>query len=166
MALNHASSQGDIKVAKEMTASAAADMRSAVEGLQSEQQVRENKDAKIVALLGYDSWWLATESASGGGERAFRKDDMLNEVEEDRYFVVLMAYDFQEMMHKKKSKLLWEVHMSIREHSNEFDKRLNSMVDDASQYFGQNSGGLTHAELPEAHVEVGPVKSLGEVSGR
>jgi hypothetical protein len=163
MALNHAHSESDIKVAKIMTASAASEMRSAVEGLQSEQQQRENTDAKTVALLGYDSWWLATESASGGGERAYRKDDMLNEIEEDRYFVVLMAYDFQEMMKKKKSKLLWEVHMSIREHSNQFDKRLESMVADASRYFGADSKGLTHFVLPEGNVEIGPVKSLGSM---
>jgi hypothetical protein len=156
----------EMKAAKQMEAAAAADMRVAMTGLESEQQQRENLDAKTVALLGYDSWWLATESASGGGERAYRKADMLNEIEEDRYFVVLMAYDFQEMMNRKKSRLLWEVHMSIREHSNEFDKRLESMLANASPYFGQDSGGLNHVELPDAHVEVGQVKSLGEVPGK
>jgi len=165
MMLNHAASPSDFKVAKEMAAAAAADMRDAVEGLDSEQQTRENKDVKIVTLLGYDSWWLATESASGGGERAFRKEDMLNEVEEDRYFVVLMAYDFQSMM-KKKSKLVWEVHMSVREHSNEFDKRLPSMAEDASRFFGTDSGGLNHVVLPEGKVDVGPLRSLGEVPGK
>lgn len=156
----------EMKAAKSMAAAAAADMRVALVGLQGEQQQRENKDAKTVALLGYDSWWLTTESASGGGERAFRKQDMLDEIEEDRYFVILMAYDFQEMMKNKKSKLLWEVHMSIREHSNEFDKRLQPMAVDASQFFGQDSGGLKHIILPDVRVDVGQIKSLGEVPGK
>ena len=174
MATNHALGEqgkpagnpGDVKVAKLEQASADADMRAALEGLQAEDQRREDADAKTVALLGYDSWWLKTEQASGGGERAFRKKDMLDEIEEDRYFVVLMAYDFQNMMNKKKPKLLWEAHISIREHSNEFDKRLPGMIAEASKYFGRDSGGLNHFYLPEGHVDVGQVKSLGEVAGK
>jgi hypothetical protein len=163
MALNHAHTPGDIKVALVGTAVAAAQMRDSVEQLQAEQSKRENVDAKLVAILGYDSWWLTTESASGGGERAFRKQDMLDELEEDRYFVVLMAYDFQEMVKKKKSKLLWEAHISIREHSNQFDQRLETMVNQASQFFGSDSKGLNHFDLPVGKVEVGAVKSLGVV---
>jgi hypothetical protein len=159
------SNPGDVKVAKLEQAAADADMRAALEGLQAENQRREDTDAKTVALLGYDSWWLKTEQASGGGERALRKADMLDELEQDRYFVVLMAYDFQEMT-RRKSKLLWEIHMSVREHSNEFDKRLPGMAADAAAYFGRDSGGLNHLVLPEGHVEVGAVKSLGEVPGR
>jgi hypothetical protein len=155
----------DAKVAKINQASADADFRAALEGLQAEDQRRENDDAKTVALLGFDSWWLKTEQASGGGERALRKKDMLDELEEDRYFVVLMAYDFQAMT-KKRSKLLWEAHISIREHSNEFDKRLLAMVTEASPFFGADSRGLQHQVLPEGNVEVGPVRSLGVVDGK
>ena len=173
MATNHAlghqgmaigGNAGDVAVAKMNQASADADFRAALEGVQAEDQRREDTDAKTVALLGYDSWWLKTVEASGGGERAFRKKDMLDELEEDRYFVVLMAYDFQAMT-KKKSKLLWEAHISIREHSNEFDKRLEAMVTEASPFFGRDSRGLQHQELPEGKVELGQVKSLGVVSG-
>jgi hypothetical protein len=32
----------------------------------------------------------------------------------------------------------------------------------ASQFFGQDSHGLVHRELPFGRVDVGPVKSLGE----
>jgi hypothetical protein len=137
-----------------------ADMREALAIVNTENQRREDTDVRIVTLLGYDSWWLATESASGGGERAFRKKDMLDEVEEDRYFVVLMAYDFRAMSQKKK-KLLWEAHLSMREHSNEFDKRLPDMLEKASAFLGQNSSGLQHVDLPRGSVTIGPVRSLG-----
>jgi hypothetical protein len=90
------------------------------------------------------------------------KADMLNELEEDRYFVVLMAYDFQAMKHKK-SKLLWETHISIREPSNAFDERLLGMVSGAAGFFGRDSGGLKHLGLPAGKVLVGDVKSLGVV---
>jgi hypothetical protein len=160
MALNHATKPADVKVAVAEMQSAEASMRAAVAEMQSEDQRREDTDVATVTLLGYDSWWMSTESASGGGERAMRKKDMLDEVEEDRYFVVLMAYDFQAMA-KKKKKLLWEVHFSIREHGTEFDKRLPGMVADASEFFGRDSNGLHHVELPEGTVTVGPVRSLG-----
>jgi hypothetical protein len=157
--------QADMAVAKINQAAADADFRAALEGVQAEDQRRENNDAKTVALLGFDSWWLKTEEASGGGERALRKKDMLDELEEDRYFVVLMAYDFQAMT-KRKSKLLWEAHISIREHSNEFDKRLLAMVTEAAPFFGADSTGLQHLTLPDGKVEVGPVRSLGVVDGK
>jgi hypothetical protein len=155
----------DIKVAKTAMAAADADMREALSDIQAEDQRREDSDMKTATLLGYDSWWMATESASGGGERAYRKQDMVNELEEDRYFVVLMAYDFQAMT-KKKKKLLWEAHISIREHSNEFDKRLPDMMEKASMLLGQNSNGLQHIDLPLGTVIVGPVQSLGAVQGK
>jgi hypothetical protein len=157
--------QADMAVAKINQAAADADFRAALEGVQAEDQRRENNDAKTVALLGFDSWWLKTEEASGGGERALRKKDMLDELEEDRYFVVLMAYDFQAMT-KRKSKLLWEAHISVREHSNEFDKRLLAMVTEAAPFFGADSTGLQHLTLPDGKVEVGPVRSLGVVDGK
>jgi hypothetical protein len=142
-----------------------AEMRAALAMVNSENQRREDTDVRTVALLGYDSWWMATESAAGGGERAFRKKDMLDEVEEDRYFVVLMAYDFQAMV-KKKKKLLWEAHISIREHSNQFDKRLPDMMEQAAAFLGQNSNGLQHTDLPQGTVIVGPLQSLGTVTGK
>jgi hypothetical protein len=165
MMLNHASSASEHKAATIEVAAAAAQMRSTLVELQSENQRREDDDVKTVALLGYDSWWLDTEAASGGGERAFRKRDMLDEVEEDRYFVVLMAYDFRSMM-KKKAKLLWEVHFSVREQGHLFDKELPGMIAKASEYFGRESGGLQHQNIEEGKVLIGPVKSLGAINSQ
>jgi hypothetical protein len=173
MATNHAlacqgkgsgSNPGDVAVAKTEHASSDADMRADLEGLQAEEQRREDTDMKTASLLGYDSWWLSTAASAGGGERAFRKKDMLNEREQDRHFVVLMAYDFKAMT-ERKSKLLWEAHISISEHSNQFDKRLASKVIEASGFFGTKSNGLHHTELPEGKVELGPLKNLGTVTG-
>jgi hypothetical protein len=165
MMLNHASSASEHKAATTEVAAAAAQMRTALIELQSENQRREDDDAKTVTLLGYDSWWLDTEAASGGGERAFRKRDMLDEVEQDRYFVVLMAYDFPSMM-KKKTKLLWEVHFSVREQGHLFDKELPGMIAKASEYFGRESGGLLHEDIEEGKVIIGPVKSLGATNSQ
>jgi hypothetical protein len=135
----------------------------AIAMVQAENRMRDNEDRRNATMLGYDSWWDATYNAQNGTPLEVRKQDMINELEGDRYFVVLMAYDFQLMWKQKKTKLLWETRFSISEHKNQFDKQLESMALEASRYFGQDSGGLTHASLPEGRVELGDVRSLGVV---
>jgi hypothetical protein len=133
-------------------------------GIQQENQRREDQDMKIATLLGYDSWWVAANAAMDGTALGRRKEDMHAELEEDRYFVVLSAFDYQKLVKEKKSKFLWEVRFSIREHSNQFDRRLPAMIALASDYFGRDSVGLQHVAVPEGKVEIGPVKSLGVVA--
>jgi hypothetical protein len=135
-------------------------------GVQAENQRREDQDMRNATLLGYDSWWIATNSAMGGTPLGLRKADMEKELEEDRYFVVLTAFDYPMLVNKKKQKFLWEVRFSIREHRNAFDTRLPAMTALASAYFGRDSGGLQHVTVPEGKVEIGPVKSLGVVQGK
>jgi hypothetical protein len=135
-------------------------------GVQAENQRREDTDMKTATLLGYDSWWVSANAAMDGTAMARRKADMRAELEEDRYFVVLTAFDYQKLVKDKKSKFLWEVRFSIREHGTQFDKRLPAMIALASDFFGRNSKGLKHVVVPEGKVEIGPVESLGEVSGK
>jgi hypothetical protein len=132
-------------------------------GIQQENQRREDQDMKTATLLGYDSWWVSANAAMDGTAMGRRKADMRAELEEDRYFVVLTAFDYQKLVKEKKQKFLWEVRFSIREHGNAFDKRLPAMITVASDYFGRNSNGLHHVDVPEGKVEIGPVKSLGVV---
>ena len=40
------------------------------------------------------------------------------------------------------------------------------MAQFASRYFGQDSHGLIHEAIPLGRVDVGDVKSLGEVPGK
>jgi hypothetical protein len=135
----------------------------AIAMVQAENRLRDNEDRRNATMLGYDSWWNATYDAQNGSPLEVRKRDLLNELEGDRYFVVLMAYDFQLMWKQRKTKLLWETRFSISEHKNQFDKQLESMALEASRYFGQDSGGLTHESLPVGRVELGDVRSLGVV---
>ncbi len=149
---------------KELLAEAANALLVANIGIQQENQRREDQDMKTATLLGYDSWWLSANAAMGGTALGRRKADMDAELEEDRYFVVLSAFDYQKLVKDKKSKFLWEVRFSIREHRNQFDKRLPGMIALASDYFGKNSNGLQHVAVPEGRVEIGPVQSLGVVA--
>jgi hypothetical protein len=136
----------------------------AIAAVEAENRIRDKDDALIASMLGYDSWWLATANYRDTPLDVFRKE-MLEELESDRYFVVLMAYDFQLIWKQKKHKLLWETRFSIRERGHNFNEDLVTMAQSASKYFGQDSQGLVRTTVPFAHVDIGELKSLGEVDG-
>jgi hypothetical protein len=134
--------------------------------LSIENAQRDRLDAENAKMLGYDSEGLiGTEYGQMIDKTALKghRDDLIAEIEDNRYFVVLMAYDFQMLWKQKKNKLLWETRFSIRERGNDFGKILPAVAQYASQYFGQDSKGLVRQPLPEGHVEVGEPRSLGAV---
>jgi hypothetical protein len=135
--------------------------------LSVENEQRDRLDFKNAQMLGYDSEGvIGTDYGNNlkGTAFAAKRDTLVAEIEENRYFVVLMAYDFQLLWKQKKHKLLWETRFSISERHNEFDKALPAMAQYASRYFGQDTHGLLRAQVLEGHVDVGEVKSLGEVA--
>jgi|HubBroStandDraft_1064217.scaffolds.fasta_scaffold30863_3 hypothetical protein len=138
-------------------------MTSAMALVATEDHNRDLQDAKNASLLGYDAWWDST-AAFKGTPLEHRRQDMIDELEHDRYFVILMAYDFQAMWKQKKHKLLWETRFSVNQRGVEFDKELPLMALNASRYFGQNSNGLARDTLPVGHVDVGDLKTLGVVA--
>lgn len=143
-----------------------AEWSSAMTIVDIENQQRTHTDWRNAAMLGYDTAGvIGTEY--GNHARGFAsgryRDELVAEVEENRYFVVLMAYDFQMLWKQKKHKLLWETRFSIREANHQFDRDLPAMAKYASQYFGQDSNGLVRKSVALGRVEIGDLKSLGEV---
>jgi hypothetical protein len=122
-------------------------------------RLRDQADFQNARLLGYDTALMDARGLEFTALR-FRQRDLVDEVEESRYFVVLMAYDFQLMLKEKKHKLLWETRFSIREHRNEFDKELAAMAQTASKYFGQDSHGLVRKRVREGIVEINDPKFI------
>ena len=126
--------------------------------LDMENRIRDRIDFKNASMLGYDaSGLVGTDNGKYLSHTALREegDDERAEIEENRYFVVLMAYDFQLLWKQKKHKLLWETRFSINERHNEFDKALPAMAQYASRYFGEPTNGLVRQRLLNADVEVG-----------
>jgi len=78
-------------------------------------------------------------------------DDLLH----NRYFVVLMAYDFQLLRKQGEAKLLWNTRFSLRQIGHNFRLNLPAMAQYASRYFGQDTNGLVYKQVPEGRVEVG-----------
>ncbi len=110
-------------------------------------------DIRNARMLGFD---FPNESSP------FKFDDLslLQEIEANRYFVGLVAYDFQLLWTKNIRKVLWVTRYSIREHRNEFDRDLPQITKYASQFFGRESRGFVVKRLREGHVDVGPVTTV------
>jgi hypothetical protein len=138
---------------------AAAALWLAMSQMSLENMQRKRIDFKNAMMLGYDSEDLIGtdfgDFAGHSGVLGMHRDELLFEIEENRYFVVLIAYDFQLYWKEKKLKALWETRFSINEPRNFFDKALPAMAQYASNYFGQDSNGLLRKHVPGGQVEVG-----------
>jgi hypothetical protein len=131
----------------------------------AEDSQRSQLDKENAMMLGYDSWWAETAQFKDTPQE-YRRQDLMGELEARRYFVVLMAYDFQMVWKEKKAKLLWETRFSVREHGDDFAKRLAAMAASAGPYFGKDIGKLIRKPLPEGRVEVGPLRNLAFVDSK
>ena len=128
-------------------------------------RLRDIADNRNARMLGYDAEDLIGSDYGRilrGTARHMLVEDLYTEIEDSRYFVVLMAYDFQLMWKEKKNKLLWETRFSIRERGNDFGKILPEIARYASRYFGQDSHGLVRKPLG-GRVDYGEIKVIGEV---
>jgi hypothetical protein len=94
---------------------------------------------------------------------ARRQNELFGDLRGNRYFVVLMAYDFRLMQKQNIHRLVWETRFSLSEVGHDFAKALPMMANYASRYFGQDSRGLIRDLVPEGRVDIGEVMSLGDV---
>jgi hypothetical protein len=129
-----------------------------------DDRVRDELNTRNARVIGYlDELADANDIRrhAGGGDRY---NDLITDVEESRYYIVVSAYDFKELTEKKKQKLLWQTRVSVRAPGNAFNETYLAMLKSASRYFGQNSGRLVRGEESRGQVELGELKYLGEVS--
>ena len=127
-----------------------------------EQRARDQANAYNARLLGYTPELYFTHNILGrdGPLRVYR-NDLMDELESPRYFVVLQAYDFPKMWKEKKSELLWTTRLSIRAKGRSFDENLWSMAMASSRVFGTKTDRLKR-NLKPARVEFGELEYLGE----
>jgi hypothetical protein len=119
-------------------------------------RARDENNLSNAGILGYRSelqraWEIPWFS---------RSRDVVSELEGDRYFVVLKAFDYGTLVFKKKWKLLWESRFSIPAQGNAFDRQLAMMATRASLYFGENVKHLIRESVREGKVEVGTPKVI------
>jgi hypothetical protein len=125
--------------------------------LMMENRQRDLVDFNNARMIGYDlPGIIGTSRGNYARGTAFGVDrqDLVDEIEENRYFVVLMAYDFGLLLKEKKHKLLWETRFSISERRNAFDRALPIMAQNAARYFGHPTRGLERARVLDGVVVI------------
>ena len=99
------------------------------------------------------------KSAFGTAE----EQTMSEELNEERYFVVLMAYDCQGLRKEHRSRLRWVTRLSIRSPGNNFTEALPILARAGSGVFGRELADLVHVQANprEGSVALGELKVLG-----
>jgi hypothetical protein len=93
---------------------------------------------------------------------------MANELNEERYFVILMAYDNQVRLKERKSKPLWVTRLSVRSPGNNFTEALPALAKVGASIFGQQHDDLVRVRTPlrRGSVTLGELEVLGTASDK
>ena len=113
-------------------------------------------------LLGYVTEMNSFANPSRFSGAGSYYNDLTSDLEEERYYVVISAYDFRTAVHDGKRKLLWATRVSISARSNKFDEQLATMLAAAGRQFGKESNRLIR-QYREEHINFGELKFLGVV---
>lgn len=146
------------------TPSDTGDLDAALTQMQMFNEIRRQDDDHNARILGYahDLYERQDDLSNFAGAGTYY-DDLISDIEEPRYYVIIDAFDFRAAKNDGKREILWSTRVSIRARGNEFDKQLAQMIANSAGYFGKGTGGLLREDHPTARVELGDLKDLGEV---
>jgi len=123
---------------------------------------RYDANQQNARLLGYAREIARLDNPSIYAGNGTDYHDLINDVENERYYVVVSAYDYRLAAGEKKGKVLWTTRVSVQAHGNRFDDSLATMLANASAQFGRNSDRLIRQYRP-GRVKLGELKYLGTV---
>lgn len=135
----------------------------AIMQMQLFERVRDQRNQANANLLGYIDEINSRNDISRFAGAGTAYNDLITDLEEERYYVIIAAYDFRKMTQEHKKQLLWTTRVSIRAQGNRFDRSLAAMVGNASKFFGQDSGRLLREYQRVPRVDLGELKYLGTV---
>lgn len=87
-------------------------------------------------------------------------------LEDERYFIVLMAYDWPKLRQEKEYELIWSTRFSLDAIGTNFRDAHLALSRGAANYFGTNLDGelgKTKTHLGEGKVELGDVQVVDTV---
>lgn len=126
---------------------------------------RNQANARTATLLGY----MGEINKADGPQRYAGAGDLYNDliadIEDGRYYIVLSAYDFQRTVRENKPKLQWVTRMSMRAPGNSFAEKAATMIAYAASRFGRNTSGLERKLYPKYEVNLEDVRFLGVAGG-
>jgi len=88
---------------------------------------------------------------------------MTAELGEERYFVILLAYDYQYFRREHKSRRLWATRISVRSPGTNFTEALPAIAQAGTEGYGRQLDRLARVTVaePTGSVELGELKFLG-----
>jgi hypothetical protein len=127
---------------------------------------RNLANARTGYLLGY----MGDVNKADGPQRfagaGDHYDDLIADLEEARYYIVLSAYDFRQSVRANKpSRLVWVTRMSMRAPGNSFAEKAAAMIAYSASRFGRNTDGLERRLYPQYRVNLEDVRFLGTAAG-
>jgi len=89
------------------------------------------------------------------------------ELREERYFIIVMAFDYQLLRKEKKSRLLWITRMSVRSPGNKFEQAIPAIAQAGAEVYGRHVDGLVRvkANARGGQVYLGDLKTVGPDHG-
>jgi hypothetical protein len=137
-------------------------LNAALMNAEMDAQLHASSEARNASLLGYRSSLEREERnlMMSSDEMSMRFD-----LAQERYFVILMAYDNQLRMREKQSKVLWITRLSIRSVGNSFTEALANLSSVGSDVFGKQVDTLLKVDpaAPRGTVTLGELKVIGPV---
>lgn len=158
----------------DVSASAAAGNGLAYTGALNEQLADRSNNASLSArylaenakLLGY------TESLREESTRIVASVDeqtMRAELAEERYFIIVMAYDYRSLREQKRQDVRWITRISVRGRGHNFFEALPALSRAGGDYFGRHEPGLNRVRLSigdldtrRAVTEIGEARAVEE----
>ena len=132
--------------------------------MQMNNSARDKANERNANLLGYMGEMNSANDQRRVAGAGTYYNDLVSDIENKRYYVIVSAFDFRAATQEKSKKLLWSTRVSIQAQGNRFDERLVTMMANASRQFGQDSGRLIRQYQRAPRVDLGELKYLGVVS--
>lgn len=126
-------------------------VNAAYDRVETNQEFAQNAALRNAALLGYRR---ALDRLSRKPMPTPEEVALRTELSEERYFVVLMAYDYQFMRREKKPKLLWVTRLSMRGPGNNFTEALPTLALAGAEAYGRSLADLQRVRVNDRKVEV------------
>jgi hypothetical protein len=138
----------------------------ALEGMLYEIQMLDNFRTKAnernARLLGYAKEIMDGDNPSRFAGNGTNYDDLISDVENERYYVIITAYDYKVATQLRKSRVLWTTRISVQARGNRFRDSLATMLANAAGRFGENSGRLIR-QYHQERINLGELKFLETV---
>lgn len=131
--------------------------------VEMENRMRDDANEYNASILGYRDAINARREMISWADVGGIENEMVSDVEEERYYVVVTAYDFKAMQANRKKVPLWATRISISARGNSFDERMGQMVAAAASSLGRKEG-LRRRFYGDPSVSLGELQILGEAN--